>query len=637
MRNLLLVTVTKVETLTVIDLFLKFTGRERKGKKIGNNIYYPLGSIGDVNILLVPSEMGAIGPGAAIITIKDAIKAFSPVAVIMVGIAFGADSKKQKKGEILVSRQIFSYEPQKVKEGGPRYRGDKVTVPTSLLKIFRSGDISWQGVKIHFGTILSGEKLINDVDFRDNLLAEEPEAIGGEMEGAGLYSAASDEKVDWILVKGICDFADGNKQDDAQFTAASNAASFVLHVIQQGYFDEDSDQIDNKQHRPPIDFPHSLYNIAKREIEKKKNQVPEMRPGFNLGEMKEFLKIGPSKNGTTGIIQYFDNGAIIFHADGPRAGETFATYGSINFRYEHMGEKPWSIIGLPISDECEAAWSPYKDDKGEPNKGRYSSFENGEIVWWATGSFQEQSYVILNPICKTYDSIGGSGSYLGFPISNSYESGNIERCDFEGGSIIHFKERGIVSIVHNLLRINYADSPFNHDWVKYAGPEDDECLKVRIDTRIGFGKNMVALNVSHAGRAVFFPQEKLSEIKERFIGVTIKSLNPDAWIRLYLRLKTSIDHPQYLELDSHNANWGLKEKDEEGVDYWQIPMPPQCKNSEWHTLVIDLEKTVMETYQSNYEIFERIYCRGHIGIGDIIVSNSREAIEAVAINPILIE
>jgi hypothetical protein len=59
------------------------------------------------------------------------------------------------------------------------------------------------------------------------------------MEGAGLYAVAQREKVDWILVKAICDYADGNKgqdKDKRQQTAARNAARFVFHVLNQGGF-----------------------------------------------------------------------------------------------------------------------------------------------------------------------------------------------------------------------------------------------------------------------------------------------------------------------------------------------------------------------------------------------------------------
>jgi hypothetical protein len=55
------------------------------------------------------------------------------------------------------------------------------------------------------------------------------------MEGAGLYVACQDQKVDWILVKAICDWADGHKAQDKdarQQTAAANAAAFVLYALQ---------------------------------------------------------------------------------------------------------------------------------------------------------------------------------------------------------------------------------------------------------------------------------------------------------------------------------------------------------------------------------------------------------------------
>jgi hypothetical protein len=48
--------------------------------------------------------------------------------------------------------------------------------------------------------------------------------------------AGQDAKVDWILVKAICDWADGHKaedKDEHQRLAAHNAAEFVLHTLQQ--------------------------------------------------------------------------------------------------------------------------------------------------------------------------------------------------------------------------------------------------------------------------------------------------------------------------------------------------------------------------------------------------------------------
>ncbi len=54
------------------------------------------------------------------------------------------------------------------------------------------------------------------------------------MEGAGLYVAGADHKVDWIVIKAICDWADGNKgvnKKARQQLAAKNAAVFLVESL----------------------------------------------------------------------------------------------------------------------------------------------------------------------------------------------------------------------------------------------------------------------------------------------------------------------------------------------------------------------------------------------------------------------
>jgi hypothetical protein len=162
----------------------------------------------------------------------------------MVGIAFGIDPQKQRIGDILIARQLVAYDLQRIgtdAAGMPRinFRGERAASSPRMLDRFRSGAIDWKGATLHFGIVLSGDKLIDQRDFRDQLLNHEPEAVGGEMEGAGLYAAAQIKKVDWILIKAVCDYADGQKGLDKarrQTKAAQNAARFVFHVLQQGGF-----------------------------------------------------------------------------------------------------------------------------------------------------------------------------------------------------------------------------------------------------------------------------------------------------------------------------------------------------------------------------------------------------------------
>jgi formylglycine-generating enzyme required for sulfatase activity/nucleoside phosphorylase len=231
--SILIVTVTKVEAQAVLRAFSQNAKWTREN--FGGKFYYFLGFHGNAPVCMVQSEMGTATPGGSLLTVHQAIQDLHPQAIIMCGIAFGLRPDKQKLGDILVSRQLQYYESQKVDlERGQIPRGDRVTSAERLIDRFRSSDVEWQGASTHFGLVLSGEKLVNDPSFRKWLLKAEPEAIGGEMEGAGLYVAARDAKVDWILVKAICDWADGSKNDGAQVLAAENAAQFVLRAVQLG-------------------------------------------------------------------------------------------------------------------------------------------------------------------------------------------------------------------------------------------------------------------------------------------------------------------------------------------------------------------------------------------------------------------
>jgi nucleoside phosphorylase len=242
--DVLLVTVTEVERQAVLNVFNKQLQRTFVRRFDGNKTYFYLGQVREAHTFLVQSQMGSGGVDGSMLTVSDSIRALNPSAIIMVGIAFGVDPEKQRIGQILVANKLRAYDLQRVGtglDGGAVIvlRGDRPSASSRLVDRFDSGKADWKGAKVSFGLVLSGDKLIDQQDFRDQLRAGEPEAIGGEMEGAGLYAVAQREKVDWILVKAICDYADGNKtqdKDKRQQTAARNAARFVFHVLNQGGF-----------------------------------------------------------------------------------------------------------------------------------------------------------------------------------------------------------------------------------------------------------------------------------------------------------------------------------------------------------------------------------------------------------------
>lgn len=205
---------------------------------IGDHTYFALGSLGGCDLLLVKCDAGTGGPAGSLVTLTDAMRDVAPDSVIMVGIAFGTKPDKHKMCDVLVSKQVTSYELQRVEEdasGAIRFipRGDRASAPPRIYDRFWSGSRDWKEAGVHFGLILSGDKLVDSRTFKEHLLSIESEAIGGEMEAAGVYAASLKAHIDWIIVKAIVDWGE-NKDKKHQQAAAKNAAGLVFHVIAKG-------------------------------------------------------------------------------------------------------------------------------------------------------------------------------------------------------------------------------------------------------------------------------------------------------------------------------------------------------------------------------------------------------------------
>jgi len=234
--DVLLLYVNDREREGIIGAFKGPRGGLPKPRTIDGLPCLDLSKINGKRVLALATNMGSATPGGSATVTHDAIQKLDPEWIIAVGIAFGMDPEKTPIGTILVSDRVSCYEPRRVGKGKTIRRGDTVTVDYYLLQHLRtvSGKDYWNGAEVCVGELLSGEKLIDDPGFKGKLRQEYPEAIGGEMEAAGIYSAAMLGGCAWIVVKAVCDFADGNKGEDKearQRLAAANAAAFVRHCL----------------------------------------------------------------------------------------------------------------------------------------------------------------------------------------------------------------------------------------------------------------------------------------------------------------------------------------------------------------------------------------------------------------------
>jgi len=238
--DVLIIVVTDVERDAVLEQF-KWTGSAQNMYFDGGRAYYELGVLNKRRIVLVKSEMGTSSIGGSAMTAARMINHLSPEFIIMVGIAFGVDQKSQSIGDVLISKQVLCYELQRIGTGlggEPviKTRGDKTSADPTLVSLLQAAASLGSEASVKAGLILSGDKLVDNVDFRDQIKAfSGGEAIGGEMEGTGLIAAAAETSTRWVIVKAICDWADGKKshrKKERQERAAKNAVSLVFRALQ---------------------------------------------------------------------------------------------------------------------------------------------------------------------------------------------------------------------------------------------------------------------------------------------------------------------------------------------------------------------------------------------------------------------
>ncbi len=201
----------------------------------GADTYY-VGRLGVHAVALVMTTTGTGGRDASLAVGTMAMAHWEPRAVIALGVAFGAHPSKQTIADVLISDQIIAYEPQRISRAIIP-RGPQPSSGPTLFNRFRDAS-DWRfarpdgtTVERREGAVLSGEKLVANRTFVEELLTRYPQAIGGEMEGFGVFGSADRAKREWIVVKAICDWGDLAKGDKHQPLAAAAAASLVKHVL----------------------------------------------------------------------------------------------------------------------------------------------------------------------------------------------------------------------------------------------------------------------------------------------------------------------------------------------------------------------------------------------------------------------
>ncbi|CAH3119615.1 unnamed protein product [Porites lobata] len=170
-----------------------------------------------------------------------------PKAVISVGVCSGLHPEKSKLGDVVVSAKLTTYASKVVIDNQEHSTGMRNYVSKRFLNVIKNCADGWkaplknvanaqQEVQVHTAAeFLSGPEEVISGQRRDQLAETNPQAIAMENEGEGVFAAAFDCEIEWLIVKGIADYANGSQLASENWSSCASvmAASLVAHILNE--------------------------------------------------------------------------------------------------------------------------------------------------------------------------------------------------------------------------------------------------------------------------------------------------------------------------------------------------------------------------------------------------------------------
>lgn len=192
--------------------------------------------------------------------VRDYVSALGrPDLAVLCGMAMGL-SDEISVGSVVIANQVFDYEPQRLSPDGGVSRFDAFRIKQTtdadarhtvdaqsdriLQRLVKARDrlvaagvspgdlpVDRPATRMTFGVTLSGDKLVEN-DERPSLASLHDRSYALEMEGAGFAVACHRLDCEWLVVRGIADHGEQDRDKTAQLSAALGAASFVRVLLE---------------------------------------------------------------------------------------------------------------------------------------------------------------------------------------------------------------------------------------------------------------------------------------------------------------------------------------------------------------------------------------------------------------------
>lgn len=205
------------------------------------------------NLKIIACCINDMGMQSASAVASKVISLFSPTHLFMTGICAGLESAGVKLGNIIIAKQVWDYESGKISDtatGGYSFKPDMKCIPTVQSIITRLSDFAnsknvlsnihneFKGKKpdtqlvVKFDSVGSGPYLLRSKNYLAELLENDRKLIAVDMEGYGVYKAASfHQGTIPVFIKSVSDFGDPDKKDDIHDYASYVSARFLIEFL----------------------------------------------------------------------------------------------------------------------------------------------------------------------------------------------------------------------------------------------------------------------------------------------------------------------------------------------------------------------------------------------------------------------
>ena len=188
---------------------------------------------------VVAVQTNGQGQGAAMDAARQLVQRFAPKVLVLAGIA-GGIHPCLRIGDVVVATDVVGYDLDKETAAGIQRRGRYWQAPSSVAQAVNQffaarGELAaFPGMVARSGPIGSGNRVVahKDAEVVRYLRAFNDKTLAVDMESDGLGQFCHENGGrPWVVVRGISDLADDEKDDHAQPLAADNAAVVLRELI----------------------------------------------------------------------------------------------------------------------------------------------------------------------------------------------------------------------------------------------------------------------------------------------------------------------------------------------------------------------------------------------------------------------